>query len=431
MNDFYDSLINKNDDIKEVQEYLIRNYLYNSEEAYRKKICRFHKLFVTLPISTNISDFDNIFEKITGFKIEKFMALGFAFFSYWNQFNYDNLSTVNPFINRSTYFKNSTLSPEDIKIAFRLFCNDIEKCSLLIENQISSSKNWQLEFDVQNNKPLIEIPDVGIAIHGISILQDKITENIYWNILKNLSSHEGDEFLRHFGQIFEIYVFNILQRIFGKKIFKIKYNNDKEAGDCIIEIKRNLFIFEIKSGRLTKETYTTGGINKLIDEYKNKLILRLLKQLSKVISDFKENKFKIGNLTWENVVRIFPVCVTFKEVPQIPTIRDEIENFIKKEKYFDCEKVKQFQIMDVEEIEICETLFSKHFKKSKFSDIMLHKCGNSSFRSSSFKNYIYENTSYSLFNEESDEIRISYDKITERFLDLVFHNYDERKKTLT
>lgn len=423
MNDFYDSLVKNANDINETNEYLVRNYLYNSEEAYRKKICRFHKLFVTLPILTKTGDFNDLFKTITGLDIEKFMAIGFSFLSHWNQIDFDNLPTFNPFIDSSTYFQNTSLTDREIESALAVFCDDIETCYSKIKNQLNNSKNWQLEFDIQSNKPLFNIPKVGIATHGFSFLQNKITDNIYWNILDKLPKDRGDEFLRDFGKVFERYIVDILKRTFKEKATTIQYDGDKEVGDCVVEIKRHIFIFEVKSGRLKKEIYTTGEIDKLLKDYREKLILRQLNQLSGVIKDFKNGRFKVGKISWDDTVRIFPICITLKEIPQLPTIREELEKIVAKDNLFEDSKIQQFQMMDVEEVEILEVLLGEYFKRSKFLDIILRKCGNLSLRSMSFKNYLYENTKFALFDKESDEIRSSFFELADKFSDIIFHDH--------
>jgi hypothetical protein len=422
MNDFYDSLVKETGSSEDTLEYLIRNYLYNSTEEFRKKLCRFYKLFIEIPKDFpwhETQNWEKAFEKITHLTIEELMALGFSFRAHWNQLNFGKLEAFNPFMNRDTYFRNSALTREKQDRAFDIFCEDIDQCRDKIRKQLEDSKNWQLEFDVQRNKPLYEIPGIGIGTHGQSFLIDKITDNLYWTLLDNLPDPKKDGFLQAFGEVFEAYIFQILKRIFRNKAYKIQYHG-KEAGDCIVEIKRHLFIFEVKSGRLIKEVHMTGKREVLYDQLRQKLVLRQLKQISKVVDDFRAKEFSVGKVSYEEAQKIFPVCVTLQEIPQLLPIREELENIVSEEHLFNDPKIQPFQILDAEEVEILEAMLTKGYAPSKFLDFMRHKCGNREFKSDSFKNFIYQATSFSSSPNESEQIKSTFFYLADKFTRLLF-----------
>ena len=294
MNEFYDSLIPESGDLNGTLEYLIRNYLYLSSEefeklSFRRTLCRYHNLFAELPKSFDWfseQNWDNHFKNITGLTIEELMAFGFSFLAYWNQFDFNNLKEIPAFLNRNGYFTELKIAKEKTEIAYDIFCDNINISQKQILKQVANNENWQLDFVYQRTKPLFEIPGIGIGNHGLTFLFDKLTNNIYWTLLDNLPEEKKEKFLIFFGEVFEAYIFDILKRTFRNNAHKIKYNG-KEAGDCIVIIQRHIFIFEIKSGKFTKKIHLTGT-EFMVDEHRKKLVLRQLKQISKVINDFKK-----------------------------------------------------------------------------------------------------------------------------------------------
>jgi hypothetical protein len=422
MNEFYDSIIKDHKGFKDTLEYLIRNYLYISSEPLRKKLCRYYQLFVEIPKQLQLSSnqiWGNHFESITGLNIEELMAFGFSFLAYWNQIEFSNLKTFNPFLNKDTYFKDSILPADKQLKGYNIFCENINVYSNKLSNSLKDSVNWQLEFDNQKNKPLFEIPNVGIGTHSNTFLNDKITENIYWTFLDSLPADEKQPFLIQFGEIFENYIFHILKRIFRNKAYKIEYN-DKEGGDCIVVIKRHIFIFEVKSGRIIKEVYLTGNKEEMFEQFRLKLVLRQLKQMSKVIDDFEADAFKIDKLSYDMTKKIYPICVNLTKVPQLPPIRQELEKIASEENLLQQNKVQPFQIFDAEELEILEAMLTKRYTPSRFLDFMRQKCGNEYFRSYSFKNFVYEATSFAVEGSESDRIQEIFTKISKRFSEIIF-----------
>ncbi len=364
------------------------------------------------------------FKKITDITIDELVAFGFAFYAHWSQITINNLGNFKPlFFDKSTYFRNTILSQEKIRKALDIFCDDIQSIRDKLSLRMDDSPNWQLEFVDQRNKPLYDIPGIGIGIHGIAFLIEKITDNIYWTLLDNLPETKKEAFLECFGDIFEHYVWNILKRIFGRNAKKIKYpkaGNNKEAGDCIVTIKRHIFIFEIKSGRLIKDVHLLGNLESLINEYRRKLILRQLVQISKVVEDYKNGLFSVGNISYKEVKKIFPVCITLQQTPQLPPIREKLNDIMDEENILKDDKIQPFQILDAEEIEIMEDIFKSHFKKSKFLDLMKHKCGSAFLRDHSFKDFLYNTTSSARNARESDEAVKTFGLIADRTSQILF-----------
>ena len=106
----------------------------------------------------------------------------------------------------------------------------------------------------------------------------------------------------------------------------------------------------------------------------------------------KKNKFSIGKITYDKVKRIFPICVTLTRVPLLPPIYKELEEIISNEKYFLDDKILPFQIVSAEEVEILEAVLTKYFNRSKFLNLLKHKCGNNRLKSLSFNDFLYQAT---------------------------------------
>jgi hypothetical protein len=77
--------------------------------------------------------------------------------------------------------------------------------------------------------------------------------------------------------------------------------------------------------------------------------------------------------------------------------------------------------MDAEEVEILEGILTKYFEKSKFLDLMRHKCGNEKLNSLSFKNFIYETTAFHKYDKESDEIKTTFFSLANTFSKMMFN----------
>ena len=109
--------------------------------------------------------------------------------------------------------------------------------------------------------------------------------------------------------------------------------------------------------------------------------------------------------------KIYPICVTLTKLPQLPPIRQELEKIASEENLLQHNKVQPFQIFDAEEIEILEAMLTKHYTSSHFLHFMRQKCGNEHFKSHSFKNFVYQATSFADEGRESDKIQEELHKL--------------------
>jgi hypothetical protein len=340
--------------------------------------------------------------------------------AYWNQISLNNIETINPFINKNTFYKDTVISSDKLNKAYEYFCTDIKDFKRNFKNLTNNSSNWQLDFEFQYKKPLIELTNGQIASFGSRFLITKITENIYWQILDN--SQDKEVYLSHFGEVFESYAFDILKRIFRDKAKKIFYGkNRKEACDCLLIIRRNLFIFEIKSGRINKNVHLTGNIKELYEQYKSKLIIRQLKQISNVLNDYKKGYFNIGDLKYCDIKKIYPICISLTEIPQFKHTRNDIESEVKQSGIFFDDKICQFTIMDIEELEILEAMLTREYDRLYFMSLIKHKVSNNKYREGSFKNFLYDIHKLKIFSIESEIIEKNFAEISRELSMTIFN----------
>lgn len=239
-------------------------------------------------------------------------------------------------------------------------------------------------------------------------------------LLDNYNEKNKRQFQTSFGKVFEKYAFSILRRIFNQKARKIKYGNDKEAGDCVVDIQRHVFIFEMKSGRFTKNVQLTGNIDYLEEQYTQKLIFRQLKQINKAIENFKANKFRINNLTFEQTKKIFPICITLTEIPQFDRLRSLMDNYKEDKGYFNDSKIQPFQIIDIEELEILEALLTESYDRKYFLNLMKQKCGRTKYCEDSFVNMLYDIHGGKIFEIESKTMKDAYFDLVNRAKQIIF-----------
>ena len=144
-----------------------------------------------------------------------------------------------------------------------------------------------------------------LVVTNSVVFLKKFMDGVYWLLRDLYSESNSRDFLQSFGDLFEIYVGEILKRYFGEhKVInlndyrELKTNNKKQSkiADWLIDIDDSILIFECKSQLLPMKVKQTFN-KKFLDDWSIDAFQKGAKQLESTVQllqkdqDYQEKKF--------------------------------------------------------------------------------------------------------------------------------------------
>ena len=217
---------------------------------------------------------------------------------------------------------------------------------------------------------------------------------VYWIIFDYLKRNKGDgealKFSRYNGVLFQEYANDIIDDLTSR-------GNEKQFGDQSYTIGKNRYdtpdkmlfgddyaIFVESSATRIKEKQTAdlGIPEALIDDFE-KIIFHNAKSLDTFINHFCNGLINFDGAYIDKITKIYPVILTIEGFPKFPIIDDYINREIKKRKYFEDDRIQDFLLLNVSDIEYLEVFTPFSLMRS------LEKWKNSSeFRTSLLSVYL-------------------------------------------
>ncbi|MCL5036053.1 MAG: hypothetical protein M1269_02945, partial [Chloroflexi bacterium] len=371
---------------------VIRSYYFQHWENIINQLTRYYYLFIEIPKHQDIKnssaffDIQHEFEEKTGISINDYFTVGFGVLANWYRKDLQNFSAIIPL----QYFSKTKISDEKVKKCLELFTADIEKYkNEYKKDRMARRMEDSYAFLTMRKFPLFQLEDGKIIPLDIRFLVDKISSNIYWTIMEHQKTNgDRNRFTNFFGEIFEIYVIEIFQRIMhgtNRLHSKINYGKpEKESPEVILDYSPDFIFIDAKTSRLRLETVTTGDLA-LYNQDLEKCFFDSIKQMSNRINDFKNKEFPINGKHYKDGDKIWPVIVYLDDFPIDPVIWEYLNKKIAELKI---PHLKNLEILDINELENIEAILSNNSGLS-FLDILKEK-NKGPFKNYSMNNYLYK-----------------------------------------
>lgn len=375
--DFLDKIA-LSDDIEELERvllsHLVRNYLLNMTDQLRYMIPRASLLFRKLPCEPELralSDFldlPSLFREATGFELKDYIAFGLAILS-WFRDQSELRGTYDPQrenINTETFFSKTLIDPDVTETLLKSLTHTHESARAAISARGGDPSRFSYDFLPFMEKPLYQVKDTVIVPVHLSFLEAKFTNGIYWTIHDHLREGKRLQFTRFFGNIFEVYALRSIQRAIpdDPSLVKRVYpaftyptkQGDRKTSDVVVMHHKSAIFMEATASRIRMERTALSGDLEAFKEDVNKIILAGAKQLTDRIRDFRDGLFAFDGITAKDVNTIYPVIVTVHSMPESTPFWNYIRDLLKDQGLLRANGVEPLQLIDVEELEILETI---------------------------------------------------------------------------
>ncbi|MBI3291477.1 MAG: hypothetical protein HYZ73_01520 [Elusimicrobia bacterium] len=391
------SLVAKTDAAAIPLSLAARNLPFHSPEDFRYLAARYWELFRVLPSdprlagSVNTMDIEQAFRRATGVDLLTYMCAGMALVTHLSETNYD----LNRwFIRARTFFKDTTLGARRGQRMLNLFALPIERMRARLLRETRAARSAYAVITLRQH-PLIYARRGYLVCPSLRFLKERFTSGIYWTIADSLPERRRLRFFRYFGELFEEYLSRALKRMIpdggglARRLFReFPYpatRGEVRTSDLMVVYGRSAVFFEVNSARLQTQT-TVRGDPQAFERDAGKMIIENAKQLARVITDFRQGRFHLGETASRDIDRIYPVIVTLQTFPQLPQIWGWLSHWMAaKGVTLGGTGVRPLQVLDSEEIENLEAIVQNGHS---ISDVLEAKCS-SEYREESFKNFLF------------------------------------------
>ncbi len=409
----------------------VRNFLLNTTDQVRYMVPRASLLYLKLPFDPELRgdpdfiDLPAVFRAATGFDLKDYLAFGFAVLAWFLQQSYlratfrDDHASLNP----NTFFSDAAIDPVLARRFLESFVHTRASAKAAFDARAGDASKLTYDFLPFMAKPLYKIRgDVVVPMH-LSYLEARFTNGIYWTIFDHLQGRDRLKFTRFFGRVFEAYVRRsfersmpneppLARRVFPEFTYRTPHGNRKTS-DLVLLYPRTTIFLEATASRIRLEATAISGDLSAFEADVAKVILENARQLTHRIRDFRAGLYNFDGVTSRDIDRIFPVIVTVHAIPESTIIWDHIRRMLSDRELLTDSRIDRLQLIDVEEIEILETIFPQGIS---LLEILEARAADPERRNIGLKNFLIAR-----FQRGANEfLRAEYDEIGEHAKRLLF-----------
>lgn len=226
----------------------------------------FEQEFPTVFAGTSLS---NYFESITGIDLQTLLEMLVAISAKYSSKSYEEFlqDTSELNLNRNIWFSTSTYSEEKVDAFFDLVLADYEQLITKVKAFDQRGFNEKVNFLAFRTYPLVKLSNESITCIDNGFLTESFLLGIYHTVFNALEKDKKlqHSFSQHWGDVFHIYVTNILRKIYPDSIITpffpfVDFDRKEktEAFDGIIECPNALILMQYKGGSLNADAKYSG-----------------------------------------------------------------------------------------------------------------------------------------------------------------------------
>lgn len=421
-----DKLLDKNQERELLRATVMRNLSFNASQQFRYLLPRTYALFfdclvrVKNKYPNEFVDLVDLYKKTQGIDIKVFLYISAAIHGHYFGEDKRKLIIKNPnefALDPNFFRKIKESAKEHVSDVFSLIAADKKYFKeKLSSNSKQIMNNKHYAFNAFWKKPFYKVSkDVYFPI-DLSWFHEKITNGMLWDIhdpiaeqvnraAENKKQFESkrNSVLACYGRAIEFYVSDLFERIFkyrsSSKLIKrvwSEIDDDKTSGvDFIIYCPPDTLIFlEVTSSTVRNNTLLNAE-PMLIDKELKQLFFgsedrnskgRIIK-LDHAINEFINDRLPLSSIKKDNITNIIPVLVMNQQIPQHEYIWPLYKELIEENNLLK-ERLDNLQFLDLEDLEILESVVSKG---TDLRSIILGKLKNNGFKHDSMKNFLIFN----------------------------------------
>jgi hypothetical protein len=355
----------------------VRNYLFNMTEQVRYMIPRASLLYLKLPFDPELRgdpdfvDLPAVFRAATGFELRDYLAFGVGILVWFNNQSYlrETYRVDRESINPNTFFSQAAIDPSYARALLDTFLHTYISLRADLEARLGDPARLTYDFLPILAKPLYAVRDDIIVPLHLGYLEARFTNAVYWTISDYLQGEGRLRFRRFFGRVFETYVRRTLMRAIpnepglARRVFpEFTYRTsrgERKTSDAVLLYPRTAIFVEATVTRIRLEATGVSGDLAAFDADVGKIILENARQLTHRIRDFRAGLYTFDGVGSQDVDRISPVIVTIHSIPESTIIWNHLRAMLADRGLLAGPGVERLQLIDVEELEILETILAR------------------------------------------------------------------------
>lgn len=412
INDLISGSVAVDEDSEEkVLEFLVRSASFSTRESPKHLLARYYVLLCELPnrdklrSSKNYIDIQRDFKHCTGVDMMLFLAAGFGLYAKYtgSALRSGGLQTPNYVINRRRIFSKAAVTPDEGSKVLSLLSFSPSEFREQHRRKYKDSVGSYFDFRFFRSKPLVRLTWARMVPVSLRFLYDRLTTGIYWYINDGLQGKERERFRRFFGDIFQLYVEELLERVFplssrlAQRLFcnwPYGRRSQKRASDGIISYGNKLVLIEVKTGRVRMDSTVATGKLADFDRDIDLTVIEAAKQLDRIITDFKRGELPLPDVNRSHIVRFYPVVVTLVPLPVGLLLYHRIRSRVYREGCLTDNDVAPLEFISAEELEVLEYVLSKGYT---LPDLLEQKNTNPDFEDAPMEHFLY----YHILNRQT------------------------------
>jgi hypothetical protein len=291
---------------------MLRTYEQNRYQTnVFRLIPRAHLLFVEgnriIPPEKKLLDLDEIWFGLTGLSLEKFMMVGFGYFS--GTLTHTRVHREFP----ARGILKDVISADECRIVLsRIGATYDEFRNLSAKFRVPDVLYVKSELN-----PLVQRPAI---LHGSEVLLpiprlllQRITDGLFFDISDNLDRRGSQTLRDYFGHLFEQYVGRLLKWTFGEdhvypeQSYKVDKHRQLEGPDWVVIDGDTAMLFECRSRRISLDSRVYGKQETVADDMK-KLLVDTVRKFPGKLEDLKAGRNPVdlrGVTKFEKVVVVY------------------------------------------------------------------------------------------------------------------------------
>jgi hypothetical protein len=278
------------------------------------------------------------------------------------------------------------------------------------------------DFVAFMKRPLLSVEDDCLIPISLAFLESRVTVGLYWLLFDSMSPSERDRLARFYGQVLETYVRETIQRmlpsghglamrVFGDFSY-MTGTGQKKTSDIVALYPDTAIFFEVTSARWRMDAARLGSSPDALEEDFDRIVLDKARQLHARIADFRDGRYRFGEVTSDQITTILPVIVTGESVPMWSTTIRATREALKTEALLAAPNIRPLRLIGVEELEMVEPLIHRG---GSLLNILESHADDERLRNVSLRNFINRRYDDVPMN---DTLMREYERIAERGLNL-------------